>query len=85
MSLTRGALFMKTHGEVQGGQTRWLRWASCLLARPPPDIIAPGGNGHPGPTRSLTLANNFLTSCPAFQPPTAPHGGEAFVPEMIET
>lgn len=35
--------------------------------RPPPDIIAPGGNGRPSPTRSLTASDKFLTSCQAFQ------------------
>lgn len=34
---------------------------------PPPDIIAPAGNRHPGPARPLTAADKFLTSCPAFQ------------------
>lgn len=40
--------------------------------RPPPDIIAPGGNGRPSPTQPLTAAGKFLTSCLAFQPCPAP-------------
>lgn len=51
------------------------RLAGCVglpASRLPPDIIAPGGNGRPGPTRPLTAADKFLTSCPAFQPPFVP-------------
>lgn len=61
------------------------RLAGCVgfpasRPRPLPDIIAPGGNGRPGPARPLTAAGKFLTSCLASQLcPALPRGAGAFV------